>query len=84
MVDTYRADGTATTNLYSKPKNEEIHHKNDTVNYHWRIVNNALEVGKETSAGEFQREGMPRPLKIDADGTLKGIADWTRVKNSQD
>jgi hypothetical protein len=79
MVDTYNADGTATTDFYSKPKNAEADIKNKTIQQHWQIVNNALEVGEKTPGGEFQRQGMARPLVIDVHGKLTGIAEWKRV-----
>src|SRR2546428_4123019 len=46
MVDTYNADGTVQIDFYSKPKDKEIHQKEKTRHWRWRIANNALEVGK--------------------------------------
>jgi hypothetical protein len=80
MVDTYNADGTVQTDFYSKPKDKEIHHKDKTMKRHWRIANNALEVGQLNAAGEFKREGQPRRIKTDASGKVVGIDGWTRLK----
>jgi hypothetical protein len=79
MVDTYNADGSVQTDFYSKPKEKEIHHKDKTRQAHWRIANNALEVGKVNDAGEFKREGQPRRIKTDASGKVVAIEGWTRL-----
>lgn len=34
MVDTYNADGTVQTDLHSKPKDKEVHHKDKTTHAH--------------------------------------------------
>ena len=55
LVDTYRADGTVTTVLYSKPRTEEVRHEDKAINHFWRLTNGALEVGNKTDAGVFER-----------------------------
>lgn len=82
MVDTYAGDHTVQTDFYSKPKDEVIHHKDKVMHAHWRIANNALEVGKLDEAGTFTREGQPRPIKTDSAGKVTSIADWTRVDSN--
>src|SRR5260221_6295896 len=83
MVDTYSADGNLRTDFYSKPKDKEIHHKDETQHARWRIANNALEVGELNDAGEFKREGQPRRIKCDASGKVVAIEGWTRLATTQ-
>lgn len=83
MVDTYNADGTMQVDFYSKPKDKEIHHKGKTRQAHWRIANNALEVGKLNDGGEFKREGQPRRIQTDATGKVVAIEGWTRLETTQ-
>lgn len=83
MVDTYNADGTLQTDFYSKPKDKEIHHKEKTRHVRWRIANGALEVGKLSDAGEFNPEGQPRRIRVDASGKVVAIEDWTRLATTR-
>ena len=83
MVDTYSVDGTATTDIYSRPKSAKADIKNEMIHQYWQIANNALEVGDKTPTGKFQREGMARPLQIDTNGKLIGIAEWTRLETTK-
>jgi hypothetical protein len=82
LVDTYRAEGTVTTVVYSKPKTEEVRHEDKAIHHFWRLTDGALEVGSKSDAGLFEREGMPRPLVVTDDGTLIGIQRWTREQES--
>ncbi|HEX8341522.1 MAG TPA: hypothetical protein VF624_11490 [Tepidisphaeraceae bacterium] len=83
MVDTYNADGSVQTDYYSKPRDKEIHHKDQAQRRRWRIANNALEVGELRDAGEFEREGQPRRIKTDASGEVVAIEGWTRLAITQ-
>ncbi len=83
MVDTYNADGTVQVDFYSKPKDKEIHHRDKTRQAHWRIANNALEVGNLNDAGVFKREGQPRRIKTDGAGKVVAIEGWTPLETKR-
>ncbi|HUX00684.1 MAG: hypothetical protein WBD63_00160 [Phycisphaerae bacterium] len=80
MVDTYMADGTVKTDFFSKPRGQVIHHTDKTMHRHWRIRDDALEVGTLAADRSFHIEGQPRPIETGASGNVISIKSWTREK----
>lgn len=77
MVDTFAADRTVRTDVYSKPRDEVVHHKLQTKHRRWRVRDGVVEVGAFDEAGVFVREGKARVIRRDDAGKAVGIDDWT-------
>ena len=79
MVDTYSADGSVQTDFFAQRPGKQVVHGKQVLHMRWRISNNAVEIGKVEESNSFHREGLPRPIKKDANGKVISIGEWTRV-----